>query len=308
MSTPVYFQQGNLVYLTAGRERFVFDCTAAPIGQGAMGTVFSGMSLADRRRVAIKMVNPRYADIPSVRNRAREEAMLRFRHPNLIETVGLCEPAATGPIFIVSNFVSGITIDKHVNQNLKRLDNFVVRVCHTMFPVLDALDYLHHAPKPIYHLDIKPSNIMVERGNSNVRLMDLGIAFTRDTHDITSAGLLGTPGYAAPEQQVEVGRPLEVDATTDLYEFAVTLYELLSGAKPDNPMEPEEIRGVNKALNSVLSRAMSYFKDERYQSASELKNAISEALVTRRSFPWLKWASIAAGAIGAGSIALACII
>ena len=298
-----FVRQGNLVYLLAGGEQFVFDTSHIPIGEGAMGTVYAGQSCVNGRKVAIKMVNPAYANIPSVRNRAREEAMLRFRHPNLIETIGLCEPAQTGPIFIVSNFVSGITIDEHVNRNLRPLGNYVERVCRTMFPVLDALTYLHTGVRPIYHLDIKPSNIMVENGNSNVRLMDLGIAFTRDTHDITSAGLLGTPGYAAPEQNVKVGQHLAVNATTDLYEFAVTLYELLAGRKPSDNSSPEPIPGVNRQLMAVLTRAMSDSQSARYGSASELKAAINEALTAKvPNNRWIIWAATGAGtaaAIGA---------
>lgn len=295
-----FVRQGNLVYLLAGGEQFVFDTSRIPIGEGAMGTVYAGQSCVNGRKVAIKMVNPAYADIPSVRNRAREEAMLRFRHPNLIETIGLCEPAQTGPIFIVSNFVSGISIDEHVNRNLRPLGNYVDRVCRTMFPVLDALTYLHTGARPIYHLDIKPSNIMVENGNSNVRLMDLGIAFTRDTHDITSAGLLGTPGYAAPEQNVKVGQHLAVNATTDLYEFAVTLYELLAGRKPSDNSSPEPIPGVNRQLMAVLTRAMSDSQSARYGSASELKAAITEALsVKENNNRWIIWAATGAGTAAA---------
>ncbi|MCM1028218.1 MAG: serine/threonine protein kinase [Pseudoflavonifractor sp.] len=305
-----YVKQGSLIYIIAGGEQFMFDTHKAPIGQGAMGTVFAGNSCSDGRKVAIKMVNPAYADIPSVRNRAREEAMLRFRHPNLIETIGLCEPAPTGPIFIVSNFVTGIPMDEHVARNLRPLGNYVERVCRAMFPVLDALSYLHTGTRPVYHLDIKPSNIMVENGNSNVRLMDLGIAFTRDTHDITSAGLLGTPGYAAPEQNVEVGQPLSVNATTDLYEFAVTLYELLAGHKPHDNSSPDPIPGVKRQLMEVLSRAMAESQSSRYGSARELKAAIAEALAAKESNNRrMIWISVAAAvaAVAAG-VAAALII
>lgn len=286
-------------YITVGREKFAFDPQSKPLGQGAMGTVFAGRSMADNRPVAIKIVNPRFANIPSVRQRAREEAQLRFRHPNLIETVGLCEPIPNrGPIFIVSNYVSGISIDKHVNRNLRQFDDFTRRVVMTMMPVLDALTYLHGIP--VYHLDIKPSNIMVEHGNSNVRLMDLGIAYTREVHEITSAGLLGTPGYAAPEQYVEVGRALDVDATTDLYEFAVTLYELLVGVKPD---VEADLSDQNPNVMAVIEKAMSPDRENRYQSASELKHALNYALNKPPRPKWVVPAAIggaAAAAIGVG--------
>lgn len=257
-------------------ETFVYDVRQKPVGRGAMGTVYMGVSTRDRRPVAIKMVNPQYANIPSVRRRARQEADLQFRHPHLIEMLGCCDfGTPQGPMYIVSNFIKGITLDEHVKQNLANFPDRVNRVCQSVMPVLEALDFLHE--KNIYHLDIKPGNIMVENGR-NIRLMDMGIANARGEAEITSAGLLGTPGYAAPEQYVEPGKPMQIDGRTDIYELGVTLYELLAGEKP-NPQSPAHIRGVNNAVMKVIWQAMAHNPDHRFQTARQMHQALQQAIV-----------------------------
>ena len=268
-------QRGYEIFMYAHNETFVYDMRQRPVGSGAMGTVYRGRSLRDNRSVAIKIVNPAYAAIPSVRRRARQEANLAFRHQHLIEMLGCCETAdPRGPMFIVSNFINGIPLDKHVKENLANFPDRVERVCRTVIPVLDALEYLHEGN--IFHLDIKPSNIMVENGR-NVRLMDLGIANARGEAQITSAGLLGTPGYAAPEQYVTPGEAIKIDARTDIYELGVTLYELLAGTKPD-PQKTEDIKGVSPAIMHVIRKAIAKQPDNRFSSAKQMRQALEDAL------------------------------
>ena len=219
-------QKGDEIYLCVNGEWFFYNQTEPPLGAGAMGTVYLGRSCQTQERVAIKRVVDKYANVPSIRERAKLEASLLFRHRNLVEMIGYCElNPYNGPIFIVSRLVQGITLDEHVNTHLRNRKDAVKRICESLYPVMDALDYLHQ--KGIVHMDIKPANIMIEHG-SNIRLMDLGIAYTPDSVSMTSPGLIGTPKYAAPEQIIEPGQvQLTVDKTTDIYELGVTLYELL---------------------------------------------------------------------------------
>ena len=188
----------------------------------------------------------------------------------------------------MSRLVQGITLDEHVNTHLRNRKDAVKRICESLYPVMDALDYLHQ--KGIVHMDIKPANIMIEHG-SNIRLMDLGIAYTPDSVSMTSPGLIGTPKYAAPEQIIEPGQvQLTVDKTTDIYELGVTLYELLAGYNPFDSSTREEtiqrqrmevlpdIQGVPKAVVDVLRKATEKQQNERFQSSGEFKMALQKAL------------------------------
>lgn len=285
--TPIV-QQGNRIYLTVGRDIYWYDITSRPLGSGAMGTVFLGRNLNNNHDlVAIKLVKSEYASIPTVRRRARQEGSLQYGHNHLIEMLGYCENhPVEGPLFIVSKYIRGITLDDHVVDNLNHLPDRINKIIATAFPVLEALSYLHK--KNIVHLDIKPSNIMVETGNCNIRLMDLGICNVRSATEITSAGILGTPGYAAPEQYVKPGEPLDIDPRTDLYELAVTYYELLGGDKSltnrQGDDNPPAIPGVPKPIMQVLYKALRKSRDDRYPSADAMIAALRNALAPPR--PW----------------------
>lgn len=284
---------GNEVCLLANTgEWFSYDRTAAPLGGGAMGTVYFGRACNDHHfMVAIKKVTDRYASIPAIRARAKMEASMAFRHRNLIEMIGYCEEDPDeGPIFIISKLVQGVSLDKHVEQ-YRNSPDWVNKICRCMLPVLDALSYLH--VKGIIHMDIKPTNIMVENG-SNIRLMDLGIAYVSGGISSGNGGLLGTYGYAAPEQFIQRGQTkVSFDRTTDIYEAGATLYYLLSHQTPYTyhgdedwgekyMQQVENIPGVPKPIMQVIKKALQSDQGSRFQSAEAFKQALMEAMKSKK--------------------------
>lgn len=290
-------QRENLVYILVNNGWYIYNVSEPPLGAGAMGTVYLGRSCNNPGlKVAIKRVADQYTHVQSIRERAKLEASLLFRHPHLVEMVGYCEYApGYGPIFIVSHLVQGVTLDKYVKGSLRKRADAVSRICRSMFPVLDALEYLHS--KGIVHLDVKPSNVMVENG-CNIRLMDLGIAYTSEVFDVKAKGMIGTPQYAAPEQCAEEQRNGAcIDATTDIYEAGVTLYELLTEYNPfDAPTVPDivnrihheelpYVQGIPKEVVDVLRKATAKSQADRFRTCGEFKHALLCAL-TARPKPW----------------------
>lgn len=272
---------------------YCYDTTAQPLGGGAMGTVYMGYEIDSKgnpvSNVAVKRVKDAYANVELIRKRARMEGSMAFRHPNLVEMLGYCEVnPTTGPIFLVSNFVNGENIDIYLRKMGDTQDR-VLRVCHLMLPVLDALQYLHQ--RGVIHRDIKPSNIMVE-DNSNVRLMDLGISRLNGGNQFSQVGFIGTPEYSAPEQilRQQGGSFVEINASTDIYEYGITFYELLTGSNPMKGSSDTEtlVRQMKNALPSapgipqklmrVLLKATDKEQSQRYQSAEDMKLAIQDAL------------------------------
>ncbi len=277
------------IYLKVMGEWYCYDPEKSHIGGGAMGDVYKGFRCKTGEPIAIKKVKSAYSSSKMIRERARQEASLAFRHPNLVEMVGYCEYAPDyGPVFILSHFVQGENIDKYVRQ-LENDPRRVEKICHAVYSVLDALDYAHS--RGVVHRDIKPSNIMVEN-NSNVRLMDLGIARMNGGNKFSSYGFIGTPEYSAPEQILrEENAQARINATTDIYELGITFYELLTGK---NPMScSTEVDTLTKQIKEplpsnpkipfklmrVIWKATNKDQDKRYQTALEFKQAIRESLL-----------------------------
>lgn len=279
-----------LVYLQVKGQWFYYDPQSTPLGEGAMGVVFLGYNCNSNQRIAVKCVRAAYANNPLIRQRARQEASLSFSHPNIVQMLGMCEyQENTGPIFILSNYVPGITLEEHVRSQLNQLDkqDRIEKISYEICCVLDALQYLHSCG--IVHRDIKPSNLMLENG-SVVKLMDLGIARMNGGNKYSSYGFIGTPQYAAPEQILRDTTKAEINATTDIYSLGITYYELLTGVNPMNSkIESETLanqvtkrlpynKAIPKRLFKVIKKATEKDSGKRYQSASEFKNAIQEAI------------------------------
>lgn len=294
-------RNGSKICLNIKGKQYYLDTNSPILGKGAMGVVFRGVESNTGKPVAIKRVNPKYANNPDIRRRARQEAKLEFDHPNLVQMLGCCEEAPNkGDIFIVSRMVSGQNIDQFINTNIRSMPQPERRICELFMPVLDALGYLHE--KSILHLDIKPSNIMMEKGK-NVRLMDLGIAdiTVATDNNPTLSSVMGTPRYAAPEQfgNNKDNNEGSLSKATDIYEAGVTLYELITQKNPfkaptiieimkqHNTKSLEPTNSISAPVLKVLQKATAINPQERYQTVWEMKEALKNALITKPD-PWLK--------------------
>ena len=298
--TQVYQREGDpFIYLYVNQQWYCYNPQETPLGGGAMGTVYLGFSCSTNERIAIKRVKDEYANNKMIRDRARQEASLSFSHPNLVKMIGLCEyEPDRGPIFILSNYVNGITLEKHVKEQLKNFPQSerVEKISMDMCNVLDALHYLHS--RGVVHRDVKPSNIMIENGKS-VKLMDLGIARMNGGNNYSRFGFIGTPQYAAPEQILRDKEHMELTARTDIYALGITFYELLTGVNPFCcDIEAEVLsrqvtkplpynNAIPKRLFKTIRKATEKDANKRYSTALEFKMAILEALsYTSSKTPW----------------------
>lgn len=302
MLHQVYQQEGDSrIFLQVSGHWYYYDSNSIPLGKGAMGTVYLGFSCDSNQRIAVKRVKDIYANNKMIRERAKLEASLSFSHPNLVQMIGLCEyNSDTGPIFILSGYIAGITLETHVREQLNNLspNERVKKISHEICSVLDALQYLHS--RGVVHRDVKPSNIMLENG-STVKLMDLGIARMNGGNKYSSYGFIGTPQYAAPEQILRDGKNTEINAQTDIYATGITFYELLTGVNPfKTEIEADVLsrqmsmklpydKKIPKRLYKVILKATEKTPNKRYKSATEFKFAIIEALDPNKNLDLIYW-------------------
>lgn len=278
------------IYLLVNDEWYKYNPKDKPLGAGSMGTVYLGTRCKTGEKIAVKRVKDQYSNMKQVRERAKLEASLAFHHPNLVEMIGYCEYApSNGPIFILSKFVPGTTIRKYIEQNIGEGENRLKRIAQLVYPVLDALSYIHS--KKFVHRDVKPANIMVAN-EDNVRLMDLGIARLNGGNKFSAVGFIGTPQYSSPEQILRgVDDDMQMGATTDIYSMGVSIFELFAGYNPYKSRTEAETLArqikmrlpADKAIPwnvmKVLRKATEKDPTNRYQSIDELKVALRNAII-----------------------------
>lgn len=200
------------------------------LGSGGMGAVYLAEHAIIGSRVAIKVLNPRFASDADLVRRFYDEA----RAVNLIgheNIVSIYDLSAIPPdrYYIVMEYLEGRMLSSRMGEErVKHAD-----ALHILIQLCDALHAAHR--KGIVHRDLKPDNVFLVRRSGRddfVKLLDFGIAKLRDRPSepaVTAPGLIvGTPEYMAPEQFD--GR--SVDARSDIYALGVVAYHLATGRLP----------------------------------------------------------------------------
>lgn len=272
-----------------------------PLARGGMGAVWRGRNDLLATDVAVKVVfgTPEVSDeqveagTVAIR-RAHSEAQLaaQLRHPAVCQTFDFGVTDQGHPV-VVSELLRGEGLDKLLLREGK-LE--VPQAIQLLLPIVDALKVAH--ARGIVHRDVKPSNIFLARdedGREMPKLLDFGIARATDQSTrITVAGMVcGTPDYMSPEQARGSN---DVDARSDLWSTCVTLYELVTGRVPfadanynavmfavihRPPAGLDELAAHDARLAQVIEKGLRKRREERFQSADELAQALREVLLAR---------------------------
>jgi len=252
------------------------------IGVGGMGSVYRARDLHFPnvvKLVAVKeMINN--ASDPLIRqtiihNFEREANILAtLNHssiPRIYDYFSLEERS-----YLVLEFING----KDLEMIIEETEGFMAeeQVLVWAIELCDVLNFLHtHKPDPIIFRDMKPSNVMINQ-SQHVMLVDFGIA--KPFQAGQKGTMIGTEGYSPPEQYRGESTPL-----ADVYALGATLHHALTRRNPQ--MEPpfsfseRPVRKINPAisadLETVISRALQYNPEDRFQSAEEMKEALVAA-------------------------------
>lgn len=225
------------------------------MGSGASGVIYEAERISDGLPVAIKLLRAAAAHeaVASDRLRREAEALGLSWHPNVVELIDQGH-LPDGTAYLVMELLYGEALATRIKNKGKLSPEELLPIG---LAVCDALAAVHAAG--VLHRDLKPSNIFLAIDKDQpdaperVKIIDFGIARveweeTRITH---TGGLLGTPGYMSPEQ--EVGG--ELDARTDLFALGSILYECLVG-EPPPPTSSLARSGEGPALSARLEHGM----------------------------------------------------
>ncbi len=256
------------------------------IGVGGMATIFKAFQPSMERYVAVKILPSQFADDPNFVKRFAHEAksIAALEHPHILPVHDFGTEGKLN--YMVMRYVKGGTLSDLMGKPISP-----ERLVQVVGNVARALDYAHS--QGVVHRDIKPSNILIDK-HGEVLLTDFGIAKiveSSQSTQLTAAGsILGTPAYMAPEQ----AQGQEVDGRTDIYSLGVVLYELLTGRPPYEAETPYAIvlkhvndpvpppRSVNpdipESFERVVLKAMAKERDQRFETATQMEQALQEAL------------------------------
>ena len=249
------------------------------LGEGGMGEVWRAIDTKLGREVAIKVLPAGFARDPDRMARLEREAkaLAALNHPHIAQIYGVEEGA------LVMELVEGERLGGPLP---------VEKAAEYAGQILDALDAAHQ--KAIVHRDLKPANILVTK--HGIKLLDFGLAKVRHapigesdetvTQALTRQGqIVGTLQYMSPEQLA--GK--EVDSRSDLFSFGCVLYEMLAGKRAFDgksaasvvaavlEREPEPLKAA-PPLERVVKRALAKDPEQRFQTARDLKAALTWAL------------------------------
>jgi|GEM_PF-285617 serine/threonine protein kinase len=213
------------------------------IGAGGMGIVYEAIELSLQRKVAIKVLSAQLRPNSRVRVRFENEATAagRLNHPNILPVYQIGESA--GLMFYAMPYIDGQTLSEIAA--LPDKDRSYSSIATIIYQTALALDHAHESG--IFHRDVKPSNIMLDR-YGHVWLLDFGLASLDEQLDLTQTGeIIGTLRYMSPERLApKTVRTL--DRRLDVYSLGATLYELLSGLPPYHDVSKP---ALNKAIQET---------------------------------------------------------
>lgn len=249
-----------------------------------MGTVYLAFQDNLGRELAIKLMAPEFVRDEEFIERFRREGRIaaKLRHPNIVQVYDFCD--REGLYFIAMEYLGSRTLKCYMREHGRVSVDDSIRLVDQL---LAALDHAHR--QGIVHRDIKPANVMVTDGN-DAALTDFSIAQMKSASKLTQTGsVLGTPEYMAPEQFEG-----KTDARSDLYATGVILYEMLTGFSPFHADTIAEIMKkqlfttpdpptavdftIPEPISQVVVKSLAKNPDERYQTASDMRAAMREAL------------------------------
>ena len=264
------------------------------LGRGGMGSVYLAHEHSLDREVAIKVLRTSAVN-DDLRERFLREARTaaRLTHPHIVPLHSFGQ--AGDILYYVMGYVDGESLEALLAR-AERLDPDEVR--RLLHELADALGYAHR--QGVIHRDIKPDNVLIERGTGRAVLTDFGIAKLQHARSsLTATGMIvGTPHYMSPEQ---AAGDRALDGRSDVYSLGVLGYRMLTGQLPfDAPnvqallaqhvtRQPAAVSslapGTPDVLSDVLMRCLAKSPEDRWRDAGAMRAALEESSTSGWTVP-----------------------
>ena len=260
------------------------------LGQGGFGITYLAIQVRLDRKVAIKEFFMKdfcernettrqvtlgtagsRETVNSCRKKFLKEAkhIAKLDHPNIIRIIDVFDENSTS--YYVMEYIEGGSLSNKLGTtglSMSEATRYILQVA-------EALKYIHK--KNIAHLDIKPSNIMLN-GNDEIVLIDFGVSKQYDfsTGGQTSVSPVGCSSGYAPLEQYDPNGVKDFSPQTDIYSLGATYFKLLTGITPLNAFgitkgflqENLKAKGVPTAVISIICKSMEKSKENRFSDVS----------------------------------------
>lgn len=237
------------------------------IGRGGMSVVYLARDTHLNKQWAVKEIRKKGGgknDEVVVKSLLAEANMLKkLDHPALPRIVDIIDNSVT--IYVVMDYIEGESLDKILAEYGAQPEELVIgwgkQIC-------DVLSYLHGQKPPIIYRDMKPANIML-KPEGNIKIIDFGIAREYKEQRLADTTVLGTKGYAPPEQYSG-----QTDARSDIFALGMTMHHLLTGVDPRAGEAYAPVRMWNPELSEgielIINKCVEPAAENRYQNCQDI--------------------------------------
>lgn len=267
------------------------------LGAGGFGSVYKVVQLGMSRTSAVKLCREDATSTVMMRLQREGQILCRLKNKNIVSVHAIGHDATLNALFLVMDFIEGITLSEYIAKNAPLQPAEVTRLATE---ICCGLVSAHQAN--VVHRDLKPGNIMLvptPEGPLRPVILDFGISkdFKIGEHQqklTTTGSFLGSPLYVSPEQ---ICGSESVDCRSDIYSLGCILFEMISGQPPftgDTPFEiahkhlaqeAADLKTISNsdpsanALLSIIHRTLQKDPSKRFQTSEELMIALEQASI-----------------------------
>lgn len=255
------------------------------IGRGGMSVVYLAMDKHLNKQWAVKEIrkrgNGKNDEIVVNSLLAEANMMKKLDHPSLPRIVDIIDNGVT--IYVVMDYIEGESLDKILNEHGVQPEELVIAWAKQL---CDALSYLHSQKPPIIYRDMKPANVML-KPEGNIKIIDFGIAREYKEQNLADTTVLGTKGFAPPEQYSG-----QTDARSDIYALGMTMHNLLTGVDPRNSEAYVPVRQWNPELSEgielIIDKCVQPAAENRYQTCADLLYDLEHPTLITKGFKMMQ--------------------